>query len=120
MNKHKARQQPNRLGRLNFLPLKATFGSAPEPLPGNIREPLDAGGRALLEQLEGKLCLRMTARDFPHVINRLAPFGYRPAGMVAGIDKLLIDDRPDRRGFPFGVVCELSELRAFYARMPQY
>lgn len=119
LNKDKARQ-PNRLARLNFQPLKATFGSAPPPLPRNIREPLDEQGRALLEQLSGKLCLRMTARDFPHVINRLAPYGYRPAGMVENIDKFLIDDRPNRQGFPFAVVTELSELRAFYARMPQY
>jgi hypothetical protein len=119
LNKDKARQQ-NRLARLNFPPLKATFGSAPAPLPRNIREPLDTAGRALLEQLSGKLCLRMTARDFPHIVNRLAPFGFRPVAMVANIDKLLIDDRPDRQGFPFAVVTELSELRAFYARMQRY
>ena len=71
LNKDKARQ-PNRLARLDFQPLKATFGSAPAPLPRNIREPLDTAGRALLEQLSGKLCLRMTARDFPHIVNRLA------------------------------------------------
>jgi hypothetical protein len=74
----------------------------------------------LLEQLAGKLCLRMTARDFPHVINRLARYGYDAAGMIENIDKFLIDDRPSRQGFPFAVVTELSELRAFYARMPQY
>ena len=99
MNDDKARQT-NRPAR-RFQPLKATFGSAPTPLPG-------------------KLCLRMTARDFPHVVNRLAPHGYRPASMVENIDRLLIDDRPNRQGFPFAVVAELSELRAFYARMPQY
>ncbi len=119
LNKDKARQ-PNRLGRLNFRSLKATFGSAPPPPPGNIREPLDEQGRMLLEQLAGKLCLRMTARDFPHVINRLARYGYNPAGMIENIDKFLIDDRPNRQGFPFAVVTELSELRAFYARMPRY
>ena len=119
MNKDKARQ-PNRLARLNFRPLKATFGSAPPAAPRNIRETLDVQGRAMLEQVAGKLCLRMTARDFPHVINRLAPYGYSPAGMIENIDKLLIDDRPDRQGFPFAVVTELSELRAFYARMQLY
>jgi hypothetical protein len=119
LNKDKARQ-PGRLGRLNFRPLKATFGSAPPPPPRDIREPLDADGRTLLEQLAGKLCLRMTARDFPHVINRLAPYGYQPAAMIENIDRFLINDRPNRQGFPFAVVAELSELRAFYARMPQY
>jgi len=119
VNKDKVRQ-PNRLARLNFKPMKATFGSAPPPSPRDIREPLDPQGRALLEQLSGKLCLRMTARDFPHVVNRLASYGYNPAGMIANIDKLLIDDRPNRQGFPFAVVTELSELRAFYARMTRY
>ena len=119
LNKDKARQ-PNRLGRLNFRSLKATFGSAPPPLPRDVREPLDEQGRILLEQLAGKLCLRMTARDFPHVINRLARYGYNPDGMIENIDKFLIDDRPSRQGFPFAVVTELSELRAFYARMPRY
>jgi hypothetical protein len=118
LNNDKARQ-PNRPPR-HFQPLKATFGSAPAAPAGNRREVLDAHGRALLEQLSGKLCLRMTARDFPHVINRLAPDSYRPASMVAGIDRFLIDDRPNRQGFPFAVVAELSELRAFYARMQQY
>jgi hypothetical protein len=73
-----------------------------------------------MEQLSGKLCLRMTARDFPHVVNKLAPFGYQPARMVECLDDLLIDDRPNREGFPFPVVAELSDLRAFYARLPRY
>jgi hypothetical protein len=101
-------------------PLQATFGDPPPSAARKGREPLDAAGKALLEQLSGKLCLRMTARDFPHVVNKLAPFGYQPARMVETVDKLLIDDRPDREGFPFAVVAELSDLRAFYARLPRY
>jgi hypothetical protein len=117
VNNDKARQ-PARLPRLGFGALGATFGSAPPaPSERRVREPLDEGGKALLGQLSGKVSLRETARDFPHVVNRLAPHGYRPAHMVKGIDALLIDDRPDRQGFPFGVVTELSELRAFYARL---
>ena len=119
MNKDKARP-PARLPRLGFGALRATFGSAPpEPSERRVREPLDEGGKALLGQLAGKVSLRETARDFPHVVNRLAPYGYRPAQMVKGIDALLIDDRPGRQGFPFGVFTELSELRAFYARLLQ-
>ena len=118
MNKDKARQ-PARLPRLSFVALRATFGSAPPAAERRVREPLDEAGKALLAQLAGKVSLRATARDFPHVVNRLAPHGYRPAQMVKGIDALLIDDRPDRQGFPFPVFSELSELRAFYARLLQ-
>ncbi len=116
MNKDKVRQ-PVRLPRLGLGALRAPFGSAPPAADRRVREPLDEAGKALLEQLAGKVSLRETARDFPHVVNRLAPHGYRPAQMVRGIDALLIDDRPDRQGFPFGVFTELSELRAFYARL---
>ena len=116
MNKDKVRP-PVRLSRLGLGALRASFGSAPSASERRVREPLDAGGKALLEQLAGKVSLRETARDFPHVVNRLAPYGYRPAQMVKGIDELLIDDRPNRQGFPFAVFTELSELRAFYVRL---
>lgn len=115
MIKAKARQ-PDRVARSDF-PVRATFGSAPPPAATPVREPLNDGGKALLEQLAGKATLRMTARDFPHVLNRLALWAYRPAQMVGGIERLLIDDRPNRQGFPFAVVTELSGLRAFYARL---
>lgn len=119
MNKSKARQ-PNRLARLNFQPLRASFGSAPAAPVRQVREPLNDAGKVLLDQIAGKVALRQTARDFPHIVNRLAPFGYRPAQMVRSIDDLLIDDRPAREGFPFSVVTELSELRTFYARLLTY
>ena len=119
LNKEKARQA-SRPARLSFGPLRATFGSAPSPAAQRVREPLNEAGKGLLEQVAGKLSLRHTANDFPHVVNRLAPFGYRPAQMVRGIDELLIDDRPSRHGFPFPVVTELSDLRAFYARLLTY
>src|SRR5690606_18439319 len=110
-------RQPVRLPRLGIGALRATFGSAPPASDRRVREPLDESGKALLDQLAGKVSLRETARACPHVVNRLAPHGYRPAQMVKGIDDLLIDDRPDRQGFPFAVFTELSELRAFYARL---
>ena len=119
MNKAKAGEPGLKL-QTKSAPLRASFGDARPPAPSKGREPLDAAGKALMEQLAGKLCLRMTARDFPHVINKLAPFGYQPERMVGCVDDLLIDDRPNRDGFPFAVVAELSELRAFYARLPRY
>ncbi len=56
------------------------------------------------------------AEEFPHIVNKLAPFRYEPAQMLKAIDAMLIDDRPDRQGFPFCVLNELGRLRELYGR----
>ncbi len=81
-----------------------------------FREPLSRDGIAFLAQMAGKASLAHTAESFPHVINKLAPHGYRPSEMIRAIDRLLIDDRPERQGFPFEVVVELGRLRETYMR----
>lgn len=69
-----------------------------------------------LAQMAKKASLSYTAEKFPHIINKLAPHAYKPALMLKTIDRLLIDDRPERQGFPFTVVLELGELRELYHR----
>ena len=81
-----------------------------------IREPLSKDGITFLAQMEGKVALAHTAKGFPHIINRLSPYGYQPSLMIEAIDRLLIDDRPERHGFPFDTVRELGELRELYIR----
>jgi len=79
-----------------------------------IREPLDTNGIAFLAQMAGKVTLAGLAGEFPHIVNKLAPYRYEPAQMLRAIDTFLIDDRPDRQGFPFSVVIELGHLREIY------
>lgn len=94
--------------------------AAPRP----EREPLDAFGRMLLGQLPPEVPLEHTARQFPHVVNRVARAWTDPAGFDREMRALLLAEK-SRQGFPFEVVIELSELRAWYgsrtlgARAPQ-
>src|SRR5680860_1674015 len=80
-----------------------------------IREHLSKDGIAFLAQMAGKVSLAHTAEEFPHVINKLAPYAYKPSLMIKALDRLLIDDRPERQGFPFDTVLELGQLRELYS-----
>ena len=66
--------------------------------------------------MAGKVALSHTSEGFPHIINKLACYGYKPSLMIKAIDRLLIDDRPERQGFAFDTVLELSKLRELYGR----
>ena len=79
-----------------------------------LREHLTKDGIAFLAQMAGKVSLACTAEEFPHIINKLAPHAYKPSLMIKAIDRLLIDDRPERQGFPFTTVSELAKLRELY------
>ena len=81
---------------------------------GPTREPLSKDGITFLAQMAGKVALTHTVEGFPHIINKLSPYGYQPSLMIKAIDRLLIDDRPERHGFPFDTVRELGELRELY------
>lgn len=81
-----------------------------------IREPLNADGIAFLAQMAGKVSLAGLAEEFPHIVNKLASHGYEPREMLRAIDGFLIDDRPDRQGFPFDVLIELGRLRELYSQ----
>ena len=97
------------------------FGSAEHPdkrasvgRARPLREQLSNEGIAFLAQMAGKVALSHTSEDFPHIINKLALHAYKPSLMIKAIDRLLIDDRPERQGFPFTTVCELAKLRELY------
>lgn len=70
----------------------------------------------LLESLPGHLRMLYIRRDFPHVLNRIALAWADPAGFSKVMNALLIDDRGNRQGFPFGAMMELADLRAHYFR----
>ena len=81
-------------------------------MPGRRhREALDVYGQNLLGRLPPGTSLEMTREYFPHVINRLALVWDDPKGLRAIVDDLLVDDRPQREGFPLAVLNELSEVR---------
>ncbi len=78
------------------------------------RVSLDKYGQALLQRFGSHVCLEATAAYFPHIVNRLARAWITPEGFETEMQRLLISDRPNRRGLPLVVLGELSELAQFY------
>jgi hypothetical protein len=94
-------------------PRKEAAGSA--PVPG---ENLSREGTLFLRAVQGKVTLLHTAKRFPHVINKLALSQHEPAKIIAAIDELLmVGGERNRGGFPFEVVLELTDLKAFCGRL---
>ncbi len=54
------------------------------------------------------------ARQFPRIADRLALLDSTPDVAVRYVEKLMIDDRGDRDGFPVEVARELMRLRMHY------
>ena len=106
-------------GLLRRIARGATLTPAPEPGVRRENRPrqLDDAAVALLEGLPPQLRLTELRGAYPRVLNRVARVWNDPRAFDALIDSLLIDDRPDRQGFPFEVVRELGELRAYYFSM---
>lgn len=78
------------------------------------REFLDAAGFALMRHPDIGPRLGRTARAYPHVVNRLAAVWTEPDRLLSQLQGLLLNDRPDRQGFPLAIVQELAELRLHY------
>ena len=78
------------------------------------RELLDAAGTALMQHPDTGPRLVRTAEHFPHVVNRLAAVWTEPERLLPQVQGLLLNDRPDRQGFPLAVIRELDELRLHY------
>lgn len=81
--------------------------------PVRVRESLSADAQALLRRLSPELAMTATARDFPHVMNRIAIVFGDATAFEQVMWGLLIDDRPNREGFPFQVANELASLRVY-------
>ena len=67
--------------------------------PVRVRESLSADAQALLRRLSPELAMTATARDFPHVMNRIAIVFGDATAFEQVMWGLLIDDRPIARGF---------------------
>jgi hypothetical protein len=81
------------------------------------REALERDAASLVNSLPPQLSLEETARNFPHVINRLAMCWNNARDLQKAVDDLLIDDRLKREGFPLKVLVELTEVRDWRVAM---
>jgi hypothetical protein len=76
------------------------------------REDLTQEAFKLLARLPKHLALSATARSYPHIVNKLALVWSDSKALDHYINNLLVDDRPNRVGFEFKTMQELTELRA--------
>jgi hypothetical protein len=90
------------------------FETAPGRVRGCPAGLLDNAAVRLLEGLPADLRLVALRGHYPRLLNRIAAAWSDPRRFDRLIDELLIDDRPNRQGFPFEVVRELTELREHY------
>ncbi len=82
-------------------------------VPPRPQEPLSAAATRLCEQVRGSAPLNHVARDFPHVVNRIADAWHDTQSFRTLVDSLLISERLDREGFPIPVVMELAALMEY-------
>ncbi len=92
-----------------------TAGDGAAPL--SPRALLDEKGSRLLARLAAsEVSLRLTARHFPHVVNRLGGVWTSPGLFERAMQELLLTSRAGRNGFPIPVVRELLRFREFQER----
>ncbi len=77
---------------------------------------LNAQAVALLQLLPPQIRLVALRGAFPRIVNHIAAVWDDPKAFDTYLDSLLIDTRGKRQGFPFPVVAELTELRAYHIR----
>jgi hypothetical protein len=75
---------------------------------------LSAAGQALLASIEEPARPKEIAASLPRIINRMAKLWKTPRQMDLYFDELLTDARGNRKGFPLGVLMELSTLKDYY------
>jgi hypothetical protein len=93
------------------------FVSTPSRVRSCRTRRLEERAVRLLETLPPELRMVALRGQYPRLLNRLAAAWHDPREFDRLIDELLIDDRPNRQGFPFEVVRELTELREYYFAM---
>ena len=75
---------------------------------------LSAAGRALLASTEESARPKEIAVVFPRIVNRMAQLWKTPRQMDDYFEDLLTDARGNRKGFPLGILMELSTLKDYY------
>jgi len=75
---------------------------------------LTPDAEAMVLFLVEKVPLWDTLANYSRALNRLADRWNEYTVFLSEVDKLLMDDRGGRQGFPFAIVRELNELKTFY------
>ena len=75
---------------------------------------LSTEAHALLASLDSSVRPKDLAVQFPRIVNQTAKLWLRPAQMDKYLDGLLVDTRGNRKGFPPGVLMELTNLKEYY------
>jgi hypothetical protein len=83
-------------------------------------EPLHEATVRWMDSLPASLRPVELARDFPRVTNQLAEVWKRPARCDELLERLMLDRRGDRQGFPPNVAAELTKLATHYAAVFPY
>lgn len=86
------------------------------PAPGD-QERLSDDAIRLLQALPAEIRLVVLRGEYPRIVNGIAALWHQPVELQRYFDSLLIDSRGGRVGFPFRVLTELSELRAWHLRL---
>ena len=82
------------------------------PGPGSLE--LNAEARTWLESIEEPVRPRGLAAAFPRIVNLMAELWSTPRRMNRYFEQLLTDKRGTRKGFPLGILMELTTLKEYY------
>lgn len=75
---------------------------------------LSPAGQALLASIEESARPKEIAASLPRIINQMAKLWKTPRQMDRYFEELLTDARGNRKGFPLGILMELSTLKDYY------
>lgn len=100
--------------RASTLPPEPPAKAATAAPPPAIRRPVSPRALRLVEMLPRGFRLYETRLNHPHVVEQLAEVWHDPRRFATVIDELTLADRPNRAGFPFQVLNELTNLRDHY------
>lgn len=112
---------------------KVSIASARQELDGEVK-PIDAPDRSRqrapqhaavlldatrlwMDGLPVAVRPAVLAQRFPRIANRIAELWQRVARCEEYLDRLVVDVRGDRTGFPLEVAQELAALRGYYAEL---
>ena len=71
-------------------------------------------GHALLASIAAEARPTQLAEKFPRIVNRMATLWKSKPEMDSYFEELLTDTRGNRKGFPLGVLMELTTLKDYY------